>query len=160
MCAACVLGKGSYPRVWKKETFRDEMESKAQITNTHQTSEVQVQICTSDSCGEGKNTKHCLGHSTQPWVGGTRVQILQLFFLSETVLIILRLGSGEVTLGSQFLFLHVKEIKMIWSVLLEITGQRSLIRKKNWDSANLQNESAVRYKVQSSFWKPVSSYAQ
>lgn len=45
------------------------MESKSQITNTHQTS-VQVQIRTSDNSGEGKNMKYCPGHSFQPWAGG------------------------------------------------------------------------------------------
>lgn len=96
-CVQCVFSERATTQGLEK---RDEMESKAQITNTHQTSEVQVQICTSDNC-EGKNMKHCLGHSFQPWVGGIRVQTLQLIFLSEMVLTILKLGCGEVSLGSQ-----------------------------------------------------------
>lgn len=55
--------KGQLPKGLEKETIRDEMESKAQITNTHQTWKVQVQIHASDNSGEGKNMKHCPGHS-------------------------------------------------------------------------------------------------
>lgn len=61
--------KGQLPKALEKETVRDEMESKAQITNTCQTSELQAQICTSANYREGETTKHCLGHSFQPWEG-------------------------------------------------------------------------------------------
>lgn len=45
------------------------MKSKPQSINSHRTSEVQVQIHTSDNSGEGVNMKHCPGDSFQPWEG-------------------------------------------------------------------------------------------
>lgn len=50
--------KGQLLKGLEKETIRDEMEPKAQITNTYQTSEVQAQIHTSANSGEGNNVKH------------------------------------------------------------------------------------------------------
>lgn len=61
--------KGQLPKGLEKETIRDEMKSKPQSINSHRTSEVQVQIHTSDNSGEGVNMKHCAGDSFQPWEG-------------------------------------------------------------------------------------------
>lgn len=156
-----MLGKGNYPRVWKKKLLEIKWNQ-----NPRSQTPIKLQFksrsALQTTLEKGRIWSIAQGTASSPEEVGSRVQILQPIFLSLMIFNILRLESGEVYLGSQFLFLWPMSEKLKWKdlCLWKWPGQLSLTRKKDQEFLIVQNVSPLTYEAQSRFLRPGNSYAQ